>query len=29
MTDKSPVDTVIMAIIDSLEVDGRVTFRKA
>jgi microcompartment protein CcmK/EutM len=29
ITDKSPVDTVIMAIIDSLEVDGRVTFRKA
>jgi microcompartment protein CcmK/EutM len=28
-TDKSPVDTVIMAIIDSLEVDGRVTFRKS
>ncbi|HEX9797143.1 MAG TPA: EutN/CcmL family microcompartment protein [Anaerolineales bacterium] len=29
MTDKSPVDTVIMAVIDSLEVDGKVTFRKS
>lgn len=29
LTDASPVDAVIMAIIDSLEVDGRVTFRKA
>ncbi len=29
ITDASPVDAVIMAIIDSLEVDGRVTFRKA
>lgn len=29
MTDKSPVDTVIMAVIDSLEVDGSVTFRKS
>lgn len=29
MTDKSPVDTVIMAVIDSLEVDGEVTFRKS
>jgi microcompartment protein CcmK/EutM len=29
MTDKSPVDTVIMAVIDSLEVDGDVTFRKS
>lgn len=29
LTDKSPVDTVIMAVIDSLEVDGDVTFRKA
>lgn len=28
-TDKSPVDTVIMAVIDSLEVDGKVTFRKS
>jgi len=28
-TDKSPVDTVIMAVIDSLEVDGDVTFRKS
>lgn len=28
-TDKSPVDTVIMAVIDSLEVDGQVTFRKS
>lgn len=28
LTDKSPVDTVIMAVIDSLEVDGDVTFRK-
>ena len=29
MTDQSPVDTVIMAVIDSLEVDGKVTFRKS
>jgi ethanolamine utilization protein EutN len=29
LTDKSPVDTVIMAVIDSLEVDGEVTFRKS
>jgi microcompartment protein CcmK/EutM len=29
LTDKSPVDTVIMAVIDSLEVDGDVTFRKS
>jgi len=29
MTDKSPVDAVIMAVIDSLEVDGKVTFRKS
>lgn len=29
MTDKSPVDAVIMAVIDSLEVDGDVTFRKS
>jgi microcompartment protein CcmK/EutM len=29
ITDASPVDAVIMAVIDSLEVDGRVTFRKA
>ncbi len=29
VTDKSPVDTVIMAVIDSLEVDGEVTFRKS
>jgi carbon dioxide concentrating mechanism protein CcmL len=29
LTDASPVDAVIMAVIDSLEVDGRVTFRKA
>lgn len=28
-TDQSPVDTVIMAVIDSLEVDGDVTFRKS
>lgn len=29
MTDASPVDAVIMAVIDSMEVDGTVTFRKA
>ena len=29
LTDQSPVDTVIMAVIDSLEVDGDVTFRKS
>lgn len=29
MTDKSPVDAVIMAVIDSLEVEGKVTFRKS
>lgn len=29
MTDRSPVDAVIMAVIDSLEVDGDVTFRKS
>lgn len=28
-TDRSPVDAVIMAVIDSLEVDGEVTFRKS
>lgn len=28
-TDRSPVDTVIMAVIDSMEVDGEVTFRKS
>lgn len=28
-TDKSPIDAVIMAVIDSLEVDGEVTFRKS
>lgn len=28
-TDKSPVDAVIMAVIDSMEVDGEVTFRKS
>lgn len=28
-TDKSPVDAVIMAVIDSLEVGGEVTFRKS
>jgi microcompartment protein CcmK/EutM len=29
MTDASPVDAVIMAVIDSMEVDGTVTFRKS
>lgn len=29
MTDRSPVDAVIMAVIDSLQVDGEVTFRKS
>jgi microcompartment protein CcmK/EutM len=29
VTDKSPVDAVIMAVIDSMEVDGDVTFRKS
>jgi microcompartment protein CcmK/EutM len=29
LTKDSPVDAVIMAIIDSLEVDGKVTFRKS
>lgn len=28
-TDRSPVDAVIMAVIDSLQVDGEVTFRKS
>ena len=28
LTDKRPVDAVIMAMIDSLEVDGEVTFEK-
>lgn len=28
-TEDGPVDAVIMAILDSLEIDGRVTFRKA
>ena len=28
ITDKRPVDAVIMAMIDSLEVDGKVTFQK-
>ncbi|MDX1600649.1 MAG: EutN/CcmL family microcompartment protein [Anaerolineales bacterium] len=29
VTDRSPVDAVIMAVIDSLQVDGEVTFRKS
>lgn len=29
ITKDSPVDAVIMAVIDSLEVDGKVSFRKA
>jgi microcompartment protein CcmK/EutM len=29
MTKDTPVDAVIMAVIDSLEVDGKVTFRKS
>ncbi len=29
LTKDSPVDSVIMAVIDSLEVDGTVTFRKS
>jgi len=29
ITKDTPVDTVIMAIIDSLEVDGAITFRKS
>jgi microcompartment protein CcmK/EutM len=29
LTKDSPVDSVIMSIIDSLEVDGKVVFRKA
>ena len=29
MTKDSPVDSVIMSIIDSLEVDGKVVFRKS
>jgi microcompartment protein CcmK/EutM len=29
ITKDSPVDAVIMAVIDSLEVDGKVTFRKS
>jgi len=29
ITKDTPVDAVIMAMIDSLEVDGNVTFRKA
>ncbi len=28
ITDKRPVDAVIMAMIDSLEVDGEITFQK-
>jgi microcompartment protein CcmK/EutM len=28
-TKDSPVDAVIMAVIDSLEVDGKVSFRKS
>lgn len=28
ITDKRPVDAVIMAMIDTLEVDGKVTFQK-
>lgn len=28
LTDKRPVDAVIMAMIDSLEVDGEITFQK-
>ena len=28
LTDKRPVDAVIMAMIDSLEVDGKITFEK-
>lgn len=28
ITDKRPVDAVIMAMVDSLEVDGKVTFTK-
>jgi microcompartment protein CcmK/EutM len=28
ITDKRPVDAVIMAMIDTLEVDGEITFRK-
>ncbi len=27
-TDKRPIDATIMAVIDSLEVDGKVTYRK-
>ncbi|MCX6037617.1 MAG: hypothetical protein NTW99_06955 [Chloroflexi bacterium] len=29
ITKDSPVDAVIMAVIDSLEVDGKVSFRKS
>jgi microcompartment protein CcmK/EutM len=29
ITKDTPVDAVIMAVIDSLEVDGRITFRKS
>ncbi|MFQ5612931.1 MAG: EutN/CcmL family microcompartment protein [Anaerolineae bacterium] len=29
ITENRPVDTVIMAILDSLEVDGEITFRKS
>jgi microcompartment protein CcmK/EutM len=29
ITNNSPVDAVIMAVIDSLEVDGKVVFRKS
>ena len=29
ITENRPVDTVIMAILDSLEVEGQVTYRKA
>ncbi len=28
LTDKRPIDATIMAVIDSLEVDGKVTYRK-
>lgn len=28
LTDKRPIDAVIMAMIDSLEVDGEITFQK-
>ena len=29
ITKDTPVDAVVMAVIDSLEVDGKVTFRKS